>query len=100
MDSVPMPWAAAGRLRVACFLSGFFDTMATQMQSGKFDKLEHWRTNFLHSEDGVSTNKNRDQFWFEVVKNALAKLRENDCEQLKQWILYEQNQKIPTLTNV
>ena len=99
MDSVPMPWAAAGRLRVACFLSGFFDTMATQMQSDKFDRFEHWRTNFLHSEDGVYTNKNRDQFWFEVVKNALTKLRENDCEQLKQWILYKQNQKIPTLTN-
>jgi hypothetical protein len=97
MNSVPMPWAAAGRLRVACFLSAFFDTMATQMQSGKFDKLEHWRTNFLQFEDGVS--KNRNQFWFEVVKNALAKLRENDCEQLKQRILYEQNQKIPTLTN-
>lgn len=94
-----MPWAAAGRLRVACFLSAFFDTMTTRMQSDKFDKLEYWRINFLHSENEVSANQIRDQFWYEVVKNALVKLRENDCEQLKQWVLYQQNQKIPILTN-
>ena len=99
MSSIPMPWAAAGRLRVACFLAGFFEAMATQMTHGKFDKLEHWRNNFLHSEDVEFTNKNRDQFWFEVVKKALSKIRENDCEQLKQWILYGQDQKVPTLTN-
>ena len=99
MNSIPMPWAAAGRLRVACFLAGFFEAMATHMKPGKFDKLEHWRNNFLHAEDGVSANKNRDKFWFEVVKNALAKLRENECEQLKEWILFGQNQKDPSLTN-
>ena len=53
--------------------------MATQIQPGKFDKLEHWRNNFLHSKDEISATKNRNQFWFEVIKNALAKLRENDC---------------------
>src|SRR5437762_3636006 len=99
MNSVPMPWAAAGRLRVACFLSSFFEAMATQMQPGKFDKLEHWRNNFLHSKDETSAMKNRNQFWFEVIKNALAKLRENDCEKLRKWLLYQQNEKIPTLTN-
>src|SRR5436190_13595876 len=99
MNSIPMPWAAAGRLRVACFLAGFFEAMLARMKSGELDNLEHWRNNFLHAEDGVSANKNRDQFWFEVVKNALVKLRENDCEQLKEWILYGQTQKDPTLTN-
>jgi len=83
-----MAWAAAGRLRVACFLAGFFEVMAMQMAPGKFDNLEHWRANFLHSQDVEFTKKNRDQFWFEVVKKALSKLRENDCKQLKQWILY------------
>ena len=98
MSSIPMPWAAAGRLRVACFLSSLFEVMTTWMEVGKFDKLEHWRNNFLHSKDGTS-NTNRDQFWFEVVKSSLAKLRENDCEQLKQWILYGEKEKVPTLTN-
>ena len=99
MSSIPMPWEAAGRLRVACFLAGFFEAMATQMAPGRFDKLEHWRANFLHTEDVEFTNKNRDQFWFEVVKNALSILRENNCKQLKQWILYGGGQKGPTLTN-
>lgn len=94
-----MPWAAAGRLRVACFLAGFFESMAAWTEPGKFDKLEDWHNNFLHSEDGVSANKNRDDFWYEVVKNGLEKLRENDCHQLKEWLLYGQNLKIPTLTN-
>ena len=94
-----MPWAAAGRLRVACFLSGFFEAMATQMQPGNFDKLEHWRNDFLHSKDEISATKNRNQFWFEVVKNALAKLREKDCQQLRQWLLYQHSKPIPTLTN-
>jgi hypothetical protein len=93
-----VPWAAAARLRVACFLSGFFDTMVTWVQSGKFDRLEHWRNNFLHAKNASAT-KNRDLFWFEVTKNALAKVRENDCDRLKRWLLYQQNKSIPTLTN-
>ena len=66
---------------------------------GKFDKLEHWRNNFLHSTDKTSATKNRNQFWFEVIKNALTKLRENDREKLRKWLLYQQNEEIPTLTN-
>lgn len=83
MSSIPMPWPAARRLRVSCFLASFFDPMAAQTAPGKFDKLVHWRDSFLHSEDVEFTNLNPEQFWFEVVKNALSKLRENDCEQLK-----------------
>lgn len=43
--------------------------------------------------------KNRDRFWFEIVKNAPTRLRRNDCKKLKEWILYGQNQKNPALTN-
>lgn len=94
-----MPWAAVARLRVACFLAGFFETMVIYMKSDNFDKIEHWRNNLLHSVDEVSANNNRSQFWYEVVKNALTKLRDNDCELSREWILYGQKQKIPELTN-
>ena len=73
--------------------------MTTWIQPGKLDRLEHWRNNFLHAANERSATTDRNQFWFEVVKEALAKLRENDCDQLKRWLLYEQSEPIPTLTN-
>jgi len=80
-DSVPNGWAAAARLRVACFIAAIFDTMVNYMDND-CDNIHHWRTNFLHSVK--QKRHNRYKFWTAVVKAALDKLRREEST-LDQW---------------
>jgi len=59
MYSIPKGWAAAARLRAACFIAGIFDTMVDYMNKGR-NTIDHWRTDFLHSV--LQKHQNRKEF--------------------------------------
>jgi hypothetical protein len=92
-----MPWAAAARLRVACFLVGFFETTVQYMKLNEYANIDAWRANFLQSNPSV-LRINRHKFWYEVVEKALTLLRANDFDKLKKW--WNQPDDDPTITNV
>src|SRR5271169_6711647 len=72
--SVPNGWAAAGRLRVACFLAGFFRTMVSYMETKDYSAVQNWRENLLHT-DVADPGPARNQFWYDVIKESLSILK-------------------------
>lgn len=81
--SVPKRWAAAGRLRVACFLVGFFETMIEYMSNKVYNSLTAWQTNFLYTQ--ATKSGPLDKFWDTVLKKALETLS-NKAELYKTWL--------------
>jgi hypothetical protein len=78
--SVPNGWAAVGRLRVACFLAGFFSTMVSYMETKDYVTVRSWRDNLLHtnaSNPGLARNK----FWYDVIKQSLSILKASNLQE-------------------
>ena len=66
---MPKGWATVGRLRVACFLVGFFRTMVQYMETEDYAALHNWRNNLLHT-DVANPGKE-----FETRTNAQIKMK-------------------------
>ena len=80
---MPNGWAAAGRLRVACFLAGFFETMVEYMDdASKCNNIKKWREHLVYKE----ASENRDAFWYTVTKAALSKLRKDNGRLQREWM--------------
>ena len=77
---MPKGWAAVGRLRVACFLAGFFKTMVSYMETKDYATVQQWRNNLLHTNNSIP-GPARDQFWYDVIKASLAILKELDLQE-------------------
>ena len=75
----PKGWAAVGRLRVACFLAGFFRTMVCYMDAKGYAAAQNWRNNLLHT-DLANPGPARNQFWYDVVKESLSILKASDLQ--------------------
>lgn len=93
-DSVPRPWSAGARLRVACFFIGLFNTMVKYMDQRNYDSADKWRTNFLHEPAKWSY---RREFWRDVITAALHNLRPGSTNRtlMESWL----NQDKPSITN-
>src|SRR6266496_4531780 len=79
---MPAGWAAVGRLRVACFLAGFFTTMVSYMEKRGYSVVQKWRENLLHT--NLSTpGSARNEFWYQVIKVSLAILKYSNLQ--KTW---------------
>jgi len=81
--SVPNGWAAAGRLRVACFLAGFFRTMVSYMETKDYAAVQNWRENLLHT-DVSDPRPARNQFWYDVIKESLSILKASNLQ--RRWL--------------
>ena len=77
---MPNGWAAVGRLRVACFLAGFFTTMVSYMEKRGYSVVQKWRENLLHT-DMSTPGPVRDEFWYNVIKVSLAILKKSNLQE-------------------
>ena len=84
---MPKGWAAVARLRVACFLAGFFRIMVSYMENRGYSVVQKWRTNLLHT--NISTpGPARNEFWYDVIKTSLAILKKSNLQETW-WKKYE-----------
>lgn len=81
--SIPKSWAAAGRLRVACFLVGLFETLVYYMSLPEYNNLAAWQTKFLYT--ACTKGGLLNQFWDAVLKKALDTLAAK-AELYKEWL--------------
>ena len=88
--SIPKSWAAAGRLRVACFLVGLFDTLVDYMSRDEYNSLAACQSSFLYSEARKSGRL--DQFWDAVLTKALEILSDNK-EIYTDWVGIDRSSK-------
>ena len=81
-NSIAKKWAAAGRLRVACFLAGFFKTIIDYVSRDTYKNLAAWQTSLLYSKENSAQ---REQFWEAVLKETLKILSDN-TELYQNWL--------------
>jgi hypothetical protein len=70
-NSMPRKSADAGRLRVACFLAGFFEPVIDYVSRDAYKNLA---ASFLYSKENSAR---RERFWEAVLKKTLKILSDN-----------------------
>ena len=75
---MPYPWAAVARLRVACFLASFFNTVLHFLKQADYQRVDTWQTRFKHHGPLSASNGERERFWKRVVSGALDLLYDLD----------------------
>jgi len=97
---VPYPWAAVARLRVACFLASFFNTVLHFLKHADYQRLDTWQTKFKHPGPLGASNGERERFWKRVVSGALNLLYDLDGHNYQsEWLSEGERSELSAPTN-